>query len=107
MSDGFVILAEFEVAPADMDAFMRHVRENAAASVRDEPGCRRFDVLQPEDGGSRIALYEIYDDHAAFEAHLSSAHFAAFDAVTKPLVRARSVRRFCLYENAKSAAHPR
>jgi (4S)-4-hydroxy-5-phosphonooxypentane-2,3-dione isomerase len=107
MNDGLVILVDFEVAPADMDAFLHHVRENAAASVREEPGCRRFDVLQPEDGGTRIALYEIYDDQAAFEAHLKTVHFAAFDAATRPLVRARSLRRFGLYENAKGTAPPR
>ncbi len=101
MKDGFVILAEFDVAPEHTDAFMRLVRENAVASVRDEPGCRRFDVLRPENGSERVALYEIYHDRAAFEAHLRTPHFAAFDVATKPLVSGRSVRRFDLHENAK------
>ncbi len=101
MNDGFVILAEFDIPPEHAAAFMRHVRENAAASVRDEPGCRRFDVLRPENGAERVTLYEIYHDRAAFEAHLRTPHFAAFDAATGPLVRGRSVRRFDLHENAK------
>ena len=46
--------------------FRRLVLENAAASLRDEPGCRQFDVLTPEAGpGDRIALSESYDDAAA------------------------------------------
>lgn len=101
MNDGFVILAEFDVPPEHTEAFMRHVRENAVASVRDEPGCRRFDVLQPENGAERVALYEIYRDRAAFEAHLRTPHFADFDSATQPLVRRRFIRRFDLHENAK------
>jgi len=100
-TDGFVVLAEFDVEPGQTDAFMRHVRENAAASVRDEPGCRRFDILQPDSTGAPVVLYEIYDDRASFEAHLGTAHFAVFDAATRSLIRARTVRRFDLYENAK------
>ena len=101
MSDGYVILAEFDVAAEHKDAFMQLVRENAAASVRDEPGCRRFDVLRPENCSARITLYEIYHDRAAFEAHVRTPHFARFDEAVKPLVSDRSVRTFDLHENAK------
>ncbi len=101
MSDGFVVLVEFAVPPQHVAAFMQHVRANAAASVRDEPGCRRFDVLQPEGDHGAITLYEIYQDRAAFDAHLATAHFAAFDAAIEGIVRGRAVRRFDLHEHAK------
>ena len=101
MRDGYVILAEFDVPAEHTDAFLRLVRDNAAASVRDEPGCLRFDVLRPENGSERIALYEIYRDRAAFEAHLRTPHFALFDAAVKPLVLDRCMRSFELHENAK------
>ena len=105
MTDGFVIVAEFDLARERVDEFMRLVRANAAASVRDEPGCRRFDVLSPETaagGDERIVLYEIYRDPAAFEAHLLTPHFKAFQDATAGLVTGRAVRRFDLHENAKS-----
>lgn len=101
MSDGFAVVVECDVAAEHTEAFMRHVRRNAESSVRDEPGCRRFDVLRPQADGERITLYEIYDDHAAFEAHLRTPHFAAFDAAIKPIVRELAVRRFDLHEHAK------
>ena len=101
MTDGFVILAEFDVASGHAEAFMQHAQTNAAASVRDEPGCRRFDVLRPEAAGERIALYEIYDNRAAFDTHLRMPHFSIFDAAIKPLVLGRVARRFDLSENAK------
>jgi (4S)-4-hydroxy-5-phosphonooxypentane-2,3-dione isomerase len=101
VTDGFVILVEFDLHPGATEAFLRLVRENAATSVRDEPGCRRFDVLVPEGEASRIVLYEIYDDAAAFDAHLRAPHFRAFDDATKALVKDRAIRRFALGEHAK------
>ena len=100
MSDGYVILVEFEVAAADLAAFLTLVRDNAAASVREEPGCRRFDVLTPQPPGGRVTLYEIYADRPAFEAHLATPHYAAFDAATRGLVRDKLVRGFELDEHA-------
>jgi quinol monooxygenase YgiN len=89
-----VILVEFELHPGKEPEFRRLVLENAAASLRDEPGCRLFDVLTPEGGPSdRIVLYEIYDDAAAFDAHLAMPHFSAFDRATTPLIARKTVHR--------------
>jgi quinol monooxygenase YgiN len=104
MTDGFVVLVEFDVPAARVAEFVRLVGDNAAASVRDEPGCRRFDVLVPEGSNdpSRIVLYEIYRDADAFDAHLRTPHFRSFQDAAIPLVTGREVRRFELHENAKS-----
>jgi len=89
-----VILVEFELHPGSEPEFRRLVLENAAASLRDEPGCRQFDVLTPEAGpGDRIVLYEIYDDAASFDAHLAIPHFATFNDATAPLVANKTVHR--------------
>ena len=101
MTDGFVILVEFDLHPGAAEEFLRLVHENATTSVRDEPGCRRFDVLVPEDEVLRVVLYEIYDSPVAFDAHLRTPHFRAFDEATGDLVRSRAVRRFMLGEHAK------
>ena len=76
---GFTIMVDFTVKPGAMAAFRALVDANARASCRDEAGCRRFDVLAPSGGDTRVVLYEIYDDRAAFAAHLASAHYAAFN----------------------------
>ena len=90
---GFVIIVDFRLKPGTYDRFRALIVENAAASVRDEPGCRRFDVVVPEGESDRILLYEIYDDAAAFAAHLATPHFASFDAASAPLVAAKTVSR--------------
>ena len=50
MDRRLVILVEFELHAGKELEFRRLVLENAAASLRDEPGCRQFDVLTPEGG---------------------------------------------------------
>ena len=87
---------DFRLKPGNQAAFRRLVDENAIASVRDEPGCRRFDVLEPPGESDRVLLYEIYDDRAAFDAHLKTAHFATFNAASAPHVADKSVTGYAL-----------
>lgn len=87
----FTILVRFRVAEKDMPAFLPLMIENAQASRRDEPGCERFDVLQPAGEADSILLYEIYKDRKAFDAHCASPHFARFDAATAHLVQEKQV----------------
>ena len=66
---GFVIMVDFRLKPGAKASFRRLINDNARASCRDEPGCRRFDVMESPSEVDRIVLYEIYDDRAAFGAH--------------------------------------
>ena len=76
---GFVIIVDFRLKAGAHAEFRRLVDANADASVRNEPGCRRFDVVEPRGEPDRVLLYEIYDDEAAFDEHCRSAHYARFD----------------------------
>ncbi|HZQ98882.1 MAG TPA: putative quinol monooxygenase, partial [Chloroflexota bacterium] len=52
-------------------------------SQNDEPGCRRFDVIQDDADPNRIYFYEVYDDDAAFQAHTQAPHFPAWRDLPK------------------------
>ena len=94
---GFVIWVVFRLRPGMRDRFLELVSENATASVRDEPGCSRFDVTVTREGDANVvALYEIYDSADAFEAHLKTAHFKAFDAATAAMVEDKRVEQYDL-----------
>ena len=95
MSD-FVILVDFRLKPGAKAAFRRLIDENARTSCRDEPGCRRFDVLETPGEADRIVLYEIYDDRAAFQAHIKTGHFARFNEESAALVADKIVTEFGL-----------
>ena len=88
----YVIIVDFEIKPDRVANFLPLMQENAAASVRDEPGCHQFDVCRDPDAPHRIFLYETYDDRAAFEAHLASSYFRNFDTATADMIVSKDVR---------------
>lgn len=87
----YAIIVDFRLKPGMRAAFRRLIDINARQSMRDEAGCRRFDVLEPTGEDDRILLYEIYDDRAAFAVHLESPHFARFDADSADMIAGKSV----------------
>ncbi|RUW60724.1 putative quinol monooxygenase [Mesorhizobium sp. M7A.F.Ca.US.008.03.1.1] len=93
---GFVIIVDFRLKEGALAAFRPMIDANATASVRDEPGCRRFDVVEPEEEPGRILIYEIYDDAAAFEYHCRTPHFLNFDAQSAPLLNEKKIIRAAL-----------
>jgi quinol monooxygenase YgiN len=91
----FVVTVTFETAPDDAAAFLTRVRRQAADSLRDEPGCHRFDVCTDAEG-LRVFLYEIYTDRPAFQEHLETPHYKAFNAEVGPIVRYKTVETWVL-----------
>lgn len=88
---GYVVMVDFRLKSGARARFRPLIDHNARASVALEPGCRRFDVVEPEGEDDRIVLYEIYDDRAAFDAHVAMPHFATFDRASAPLVARKLV----------------
>ena len=82
----FSLVVQFEVRPEQREEFLTAIRTNAEASVRDEPGCLRFDVCSVEDDENRFVFYELYTDAEAFQAHRGTPHFAAWRAVADRVV---------------------
>ncbi len=88
----YVIVVDFRIKLERLAEFMPLMLENARLSRETEPGCRRFDVcVDPADSAS-VFLYELYDDRAAFEAHLGTSHFKRFDAAASPMIASKAVR---------------
>jgi (4S)-4-hydroxy-5-phosphonooxypentane-2,3-dione isomerase len=88
---GYVIAVEFDIAAGHFAAFMPLMTANAEASRRNEKGCRRFDVCVPRERKDCVFLYEIYDDEAAFQAHLQSSHFKEFAEAAKDMITGRRI----------------
>jgi len=74
----YTLIVSLQVRPEKRERFLAAIAANAAASVRDEPGCLRFDVMEDAQRPSHFFFYEIYRDTDAFAAHKAAAHFAAW-----------------------------
>jgi quinol monooxygenase YgiN len=46
------------------------------ARLTDEPGSLQFEVLLPKDDDTKVRVYEMYRDAAAFEVHLNGPSLA-------------------------------
>lgn len=90
----FAIAVTFQIHPEQWDSFLPHMLRNAQTSLREEPGCRQFDVCTDPDRPHEVFLYELYDTEAAFGAHTSSAHYAAFQQAIDGMVASKDVRSF-------------
>ncbi len=92
----FAIFVDFRLKRGAMPDFRRLIDANADVSVRTEPGCLQFDILEPEGEGDRVLLYEIYSDKAAFDAHLRTEHFRVFNGASEALCLEKKVTRCSL-----------
>ena len=88
----YVVTVTFDVDPERIEEFRAAMVRQAENSRAREAGCRQFDVCVDPDNEARIFLYEIYDDAAAFQIHLDSAHFHNFDETVRPWVESKDVR---------------
>jgi (4S)-4-hydroxy-5-phosphonooxypentane-2,3-dione isomerase len=77
----FALVVSFQVKPDKRDQFLAAAEDDSICSVRDEPGCFRFDVIQDQNDPNRFTFYEVYQDDAAFQAHAQTPHFARWRAV--------------------------
>ncbi|MCV2488144.1 antibiotic biosynthesis monooxygenase [Geodermatophilus sp. YIM 151500] len=102
----FSLTVQLEVRPEGREEFLAAITTNAEASVRDEPGCHRFDVCAVEGDGTRFVLHELYDDAEAFEAHKRAPHFAAWRRVADRVLASQVNTRGTLIAAGTDRARP-
>lgn len=86
------VCVDFEVDPASLDAFLTIIQNNASVSLANEVGCHQFDITQDLQNPTKIFLYELYDDVAAFDLHKKASHYLKFNQLVSEMVTAKSVR---------------
>lgn len=80
----YTLFVRLDVHPDKLDDFVEAIMTNAAASLRDEPGCLAFDVHQDIETPTRFYLYEIYVDEDAFRIdHRGAPHYARWQEAAK------------------------
>lgn len=80
----FAVVATYEIAADQIDAFLPLLLAHRDRCLRDEPGTLRFDVLRPD---SNLMLYEVYEDEVAFQAHRDGPLVARFRAEAAAIER--------------------
>jgi quinol monooxygenase YgiN len=80
------LVVHVRVRPGRREEFLTGISATAEASVRDEPGCLRFEVCEVAGEPDSFVLSELWTDGAAFDAHRRTPHAAAWQRVAERTV---------------------
>jgi len=87
----YVVTVQFSIKPEHRVAFDALMLEQAKNSLEKELACHVFDGCVPHADSDQVFLYELYEDRAAFDLHLNSAHFKAFDAAVAAMIADKKI----------------
>ena len=89
------LIVEFSIKPGSHAAFDAIIREHAKLTKQEEPGCERFDVLQPTTktgkDEAKVCLVEVYKDQDAFKAHGANPRLAKVRDAYADLISDRKI----------------
>jgi autoinducer 2-degrading protein len=91
----YILMVRLKVKQDRIDDFIKASIGDSEGSVRNEPGCRRFDIIQDAEDPALFAFTEVYNDADAFEAHKTYPHFKEWDAAVKDMFDAPVEVSFC------------
>lgn len=86
----YAIFVSVKIKPDKLDQFLEVIEDDSICSVRDEPGCLRFDVLQDTTDPLQYYFYEVYVDEAGFQAHTQTPHLARWRAASAECVESQA-----------------
>ena len=93
------IIGTIEVTSGRRDQVLPLLMAHRARCLKDEPGITlQFEVLAPYEDDTKLLLYEVYRDDAAFELHRNGASIAQFREETAGMGVKISVTRCALVE---------
>ena len=82
-----VRIAEIEVHPERLDAYLAAASTVGAESVAKEPGVLCIFPMRKKDDPCSIRIVEIYRDDEAYKAHLASPHFRKYKEGTPHMIK--------------------
>ena len=85
--DLVVRIAEIEVFPEWLDAYLAAAKTVGAESVAKEPGVVCIFPMRQKENPCSIRIVEIYRSEAAYKTHLQTPHFRAYKEGTPHMIK--------------------
>lgn len=82
-----VRISEIQIVAEHLDEYKAILTEEAAASVRLEPGVISIFPMFQRENPTEVRILEIYASRAAYESHIRSPHFEKYKTSTLLMVR--------------------
>jgi quinol monooxygenase YgiN len=90
----YINAVDIDVLPGQVETYLSAIKEVGAASIQSEPGCSEFNITVSQKDPNHLFIFEVYNDAAAFHAHLQTDHYKKYAAVAKKVVAKREVYSF-------------
>jgi quinol monooxygenase YgiN len=81
-----VRIAELEIDPDQINAYIALLREEIEASIAFEPGVLALNAVSLKNNPTSIRLLEIYASEQAYQSHLKTPHFLKYKTLTAEMV---------------------
>ncbi|MGA9437206.1 MAG: putative quinol monooxygenase, partial [Pseudolabrys sp.] len=88
-----VLVVEYDIVPAEIDNYLKAIKELAAAAVN-EPGYRQLSITVSQKDANHVLLFESWDNKAALDAFLATDRFKRYAAATSNMIANRNIRAF-------------
>lgn len=86
-------LAALRIKKDSLASYLAFLQEGIRTSVAKEPGVLMLYAVQDQEDPTKITVVEIYQDQAAYEAHIASAHFLKYKNGTLSMVDSLKLSR--------------
>ena len=91
----YILMVRLKIKVDKVEEFIKASIGDGEGSVRNEPGCRRFDIIQDGTDPTKFAFCEVYNDKAGFEAHTKYPHFEKWRDSTSDMFETDPEVSFC------------
>jgi (4S)-4-hydroxy-5-phosphonooxypentane-2,3-dione isomerase len=82
-----VLLVTVEFEPEFKKDVLRALLAHRDRCLRDEPGTLQFEILVPSEDPSKLFLFELYANDAAFSAHSKGPSLATYREEVKSSIK--------------------
>ncbi|MCX2432529.1 putative quinol monooxygenase [Pedobacter sp. GR22-10] len=82
-----VRLAKIKVDSLQLDKYNRALKEQMTAAISFEPGVLTYYAVSDKNDPSHVTILEIYADTAAYQKHITTAHFKKYKETVKDMVK--------------------
>ncbi|QEC80380.1 antibiotic biosynthesis monooxygenase [Mucilaginibacter ginsenosidivorax] len=82
-----VRIARIEIYPAYLDEYKAALAEHAKTAVKVEPGVLALQAVYDKANPTKVTVFEVYANEAAYQAHLQTVHFLKYKSGTLKMVK--------------------
>ena len=92
------LIGTIEVALGRKNQLVAALMAHRARCLKDEPGTVQMEVLAPRDDDTKVLVYEVYRDDAAFDVHRNGPSLARWREETADMIGKFLVTRYVVVE---------